>query len=205
MFGLLMCVTLACTLSAEEVLTVSARLEAEVLDLGGEYEIQLDITTKDGYSTSTAGIPGVILQIDVPPSVRLSGQVLKSYKDLRQNEFLQEPFERLIEETPARIGFKLVKRPATDEVIGLNVLAYVGLRSGEDAWFVRQRLALPLSANAEARVVSDPVSQWGQKKVLQIGDKAAAFSLPRADGSKVSLDQYVGEKTVIVTTYRAHW
>ncbi len=48
-------------------------------------------------------------------------------------------------------------------------------------------------------------SKWGKNQLLKIGDKAAAFMLPRADGEKVGLKQYRGKKNVIVTTYRAHW
>jgi len=205
MCALLTCLALAGGVEPNEMLTTSARLDTDALELGGEYEIVLSAASKEGYSTTEAGIPGVILQIDVPPSVRLSGQVLKSHEELKRNEFLREPFERLLKETPARIGFKLIKRPQVDEAIGLNLLAYVGPSTGDGGWFVRQRLMLPLTPNAEARIVPNTESSWGQQKTLRIGATAAAFSLPRADGSKVSLDQYRGEKNVVVMTYRAHW
>ena len=107
--------------------------------------------------------------------------------------------------TYARIGFKLRRRPSADDQFGLNILAYVGSKSGDESWFVRRRLTLPLKPNATAVPASPDVSDWGKEDLLQIGEPAAAFSLPTADGSTVSLDQYLGKKNIIVTTYRAYW
>ena len=58
----------------------------------------------------------------------------------------------------------------------------------------------------DAVEVPATTSKWGvDEKLLQIGDKATDFVLPRADGSEVALEPYLGEKNIIVTTYRAHW
>ena len=84
----------------EDAVVVSARIDARALRIGREYEIVLDISVKDGLSSSSAGIQAPILQIDVPSSVKLTGKVLKTYKQLSRNEFLQEPFERLVPDSP---------------------------------------------------------------------------------------------------------
>ena len=193
------------TSAPEDLVTVSARIEADELEVGRNHDIVVDIAFKEGFSGSAGGIPGAILQIDVPPSARLTGRVLKTRKEQSRNEYLQEPFERLIKETPAYVEFTLRRPPAKKERFGISVLAYVGTDGGEDAWFVRRRSALPLLPNAKGEVVAPTDSQWGEEDVLQIGDKAEAFTLPTADGLTVSLDQYVGKKNVIVTTYRAYW
>lgn len=183
-----------------EAVKVSARVEAA--DGGGA--IVVEVTFGEGWDASKAGIPAPILQIDVPPSVQLTGKVLKTRQELSRNEFLHEPFERLIEKSPLRIGFKLTGDAADTERFGLNVLAYVGDGS-TDAWFVRQRLELAITPGSTGKLMPATTSHWGEEDVLQIGDKAVGFTLPKADRSKVSLKKYLGKKNVIVTTYRAHW
>ena len=184
-----------------DVVTVTARVESQ----GRSYTIVIDIDYKDGWNGTGAGIPAPILQIDVPPSVKLKGKILKSYKALSRNEFLQEPFERLIKELPARIDFRRIKEPEGDERIGLNVLIYVNDGGDRNARFIRRRLELAPISGANATPGSPESSHWGQDDLLQIGDSADAFTLPRADKSTVSLDQFLGKKNVIVTTYRAFW
>lgn len=118
-----------------DVLAVSPKLEADALTIGPEYEIVLRVAIKDGWPASGAGVPAPLLQIDAPPAVKLSGKTLSSYQELSRNEFLQAPFEHL----------------------------------------------------------------------LQIGDVAADFSLSKAFDPPPSLGQYLGQKNIVVTTYRAHW
>ena len=197
------CVSISAA-TPDNAFSVSARIDAETLEVGQEYEIVLEWKVGESYSTGDGGIPAPILQIEVPRTVRLTGKVLEGYRELSKNEFLQEPFERLIKESPVRIGFKLRRLPPEDARMALNVLAYVGGKS-DGAWFVRRRLEIPLRPGAEATEISPTNSNWGKGKGLQIGDKATPFTLPRADGSQVSLRQYLGKKNVIVTTYRAHW
>ena len=118
----------------EDLVTVSARIEAGELEVGRDLDIVVEIAFKESYSGSAAGIPGAILQIDVPSSAQLSGRVLKTRKEQSRNEYLQEPFERLIKETPASVEFTLLKSPAAGEQFGISVLAYVGSEDGEDVW-----------------------------------------------------------------------
>jgi len=182
---------------------VSARLVAETLEPGAEARIVIELDAGEA-SAAGAGIPAPILQLDLPPSVELEGRVLKTYAELARNEFLQEPFERLLTELPAEIRFTLKALPAEKETIGINVIGYLKTESGDA--FLRRRLELPLRAGATAKTVSPQSSTWStDEKLLDIGDRAALFDLPRADGSRVRLEQYLGDKTVIVTTYRAHW
>jgi len=185
----------------EDAITLSARIEARELAVGQEYEAVLAFAFREGWSG--AGISAPILQIDVPKGLELTGPVLTEYADLAKNEFLQAPFERLLKASPTRIGFRIVKEPAAGATLYLNVLAYAG--EGDDAWFLRRRVALPIVPGATAAAVPADRSDWGVEKVLQIGDRAAPFTLPRADESKVSLEKLRGKKNVLVTTYRAHW
>ncbi len=185
-------------------LVISAKLLADQLVVGQEYTIELNVQLADGWSTSSAGVPAPILQIDVPKSVELSGKVLETHQELAKNDFLDAPFERLIKDWPARVDFKLTRRPGDHDAIRMNVLAYVGDDSG-DARFFRRRLVLPVKPNAVAEIGSPDESNWGKVKSLQIGDKAKPFELPTGDDRKVNLEDYLGKQNVIITTYRAFW
>ncbi len=183
---------------------VTATLDAETLDTGDQYDIVVDIDFGEGRSASGAGIPAPILQIDVPESIKLIGEEITGHRALAKNEFLQEPYERLLKKLPARIPIQLVKTPEENDRVGLNVIAYVGDDTAS-SFFVRRRIDLPLAPNATAPATNPSKSDWGKNKTLQIGDKAQEFKLPTAAGSKVALKDYLGEKNVIVTTYRAFW
>lgn len=198
-------IALATVAAPDDLVVVSARIAADRLVVGESYEIVIDLSAKDGYSASDAGIPAPLLQIDVPSCVVLKGKVLKGHRELARNEFLQEPFERMLKELPARIGFELKKKPGPDDAFGLNILAYVAATSGDDAFFVRRRLNLKVAGGAKAEVSESGASTWGEENLLQLGDEAAPFKLPQADGKKVDLADYLGKTPVIVTTYRAHW
>lgn len=189
---------------ADDPIGITATLDATSLEVGNEYEFVVEVFADD-VSTSKAGIPAPFLQIDVPPSVKLTGKVLETYKELSKNEFLQAPYERLLKKLPARIGFQLVAPPKPDETIGLNVIAYIEGPEGERT-FLRRRLELPLAPGATAVPGDANDSSWGKdEELLQIGDRAAPFELPRADGTLVALESLLGEKNLIVTTYRAYW
>jgi hypothetical protein len=174
------------------------------LAVGSEYEIIIDVQYADGAAAPPAGIQPPILQIAVPDSARLGGRVLAEYNDLARNDFLQEPYERLLQQLPARVPFSLTRAPSADDVFHLNLLAYVTYDGKE--FFLRRRLALPVRAGASARPVEPVVSDWGvDDKLLQLGDEAAEFDLPRSDGSWLALRDYLGDKNIVVTTYRAFW
>jgi hypothetical protein len=189
----------------EDVVRVSAHVDAETLVVGNEYKIVFEAQFKDGWSGGKAGISAPFLQIDVPSSIELTGRELKTFKELSRNDFIQEPYERLVRESPLEVGFKLIKKPDPNEPFGLNFVTYASPASGDDAHFIRRRLSLPVAPKATAESVEPTLSNWGPDGLLQIGDKAAPFSLPQADGKKVALGQYLGKKNVVVTTYRAHW
>jgi len=182
---------------------VHATLTADSLEVGGVYqfEVALDLA---GRSAGEAGIPHPFIQIDVPRSARLKGKVINDMKSLRGNEFLREPFERLMKANPETVAFKLIRQPEEDDAFYVNVIGYLSDKDGQ-AEFIRRRLKLPLVAGATTTAVDATDSNWGRDKSLQIGDKAKNFKLPSAAGENVSLKQFRGEKNVIVTTYRAHW
>ena len=192
-----------------DAMSVSASIDAKRLRRTGEYEIVLDIEIAEGWSATDSGIPSPILQIEVPDSAKLSGRVIDSYKALSRNEFLMEPFERLVTPGSTTISFKVrksIKKSAkTGESFGLSVLAYLKSPDDGKSYFVRRRVELPLAPKAVSVAGDATDSRWGVQDTLHIGDKADDFSLPRADGSTRTLSEYLGKKNVIVTTYRAHW
>ena len=198
-------IVLATVAAPDDLVEVSARIAADRLVVGESYEIVIDISLRDGYSASGAGVPAPLLQIEVPSCVVLKGKVLRGHRELARNEYLQEPFERMLSELPARIGFDLKKKPSPDDAFGLNILTYVGATSGDDAFFVRRRLNLKVAGGAKAESDESGASTWGQENLLQLGDEAAPFKRPKADGKKVDLADFLGTRPVIVTTYRAHW
>ncbi len=203
MYGLfLLCGVLAVPVPTPvDAMTISARVE----EGSRAHDIVLEVLFKEGWNGSGAGVPAPILQIDVPPSARLTGRVLKSHRELARNDFLQEPFEQLLKGSSTRVGFRLPGESAPGEAFGLSVLVYLSRDGTDDAWFVRRRLELPVTPGSTARSVSAATSDWGEGDLLQIGDQAAPFSLPKADGTKLALSEYLGKKNIIVTTYRAHW
>lgn len=189
-----------------DVLTVSAELAADQLKVGPTYKLVVRVAIADGWSASKARGPALLLQIDVPPSVKLSGQVLTTYKELRKNEFLQAPFERLLKGREEHIEFQLTQQPEPDEQIGLNIMTYVTQDPTKDSFFVRRRLVVPVVAGAKGVESAPTDSSWGiDRHLLQIGDVAADFSLPKAFDPPIGLSNYLGQKNIIVTTYRAHW
>ncbi len=189
-----------------DVLTVSAKLEADALNVGPKYEIVLRVAVMDGWSASSAGVPAPLMQIDAPAAVKLSGKSLTSFKELSRNEFLQAPFERLLKAKEEHIEFTLVRPPGQGEQISLNIMAYVSEDPTASSYFIRRRVTLLLTPGAQAVEADASKSDWGNdKKLLQIGDVAADFSLPKAFGPPVSLGLYLGLKNIVVTSYRAHW
>ncbi len=191
--------------SAADAIQVNAYLMASELTPGERYEIAIEVALADGLSLADSGIPAPMLQIEVPASVKLTGRVLTTYQELAENEFVAEPWERMLEELPARVSFELLSAPKGDETIGLNIIGYVRGANGEHS-FLRRRLELALEPGAAALEVPASTSRWGDDaKLLHIGDRAADFTLPRADGSELSLSHYLGEKKVVILTYRAHW
>jgi len=186
-----------------DALSVEARIDANTLTVGPTYHVVIDLHWDKDLSASRAGLPAPILQMDVPKCVTLSGKHLTQYRELARNEFLQEPYERLIKDNPLPVGFVLNRTPASDDAFALNVIAYVE-RDGEK-YFVRRRVVVPIAPGATGRNETPDRSNWGTESTLNIGDKADEFTLPRADGSKVALADYLGKTNVIVTTYRAFW
>lgn len=184
---------------------VEARLAADELVAGNSYAIELSINL--GESTAeVSGISGFILQLDVPEAIQLEGRHLQTYRELARNEFLEEPYERLLKETEARIPFKYVGSQEDRPALGLNLVGYLSSSDGERDVFLRRRLELPVVPRARSVAGSGQNSRWGtNKQLLQIGDSAPSFILPALGGESLDLSQYLGKKNVLVTTYRAFW
>ncbi len=189
----------------DDAFVVTATLASDALEVGDEYAVEIKVTLKDGWSASDSGIPKPMLQIEPPKCLKLSGKVLKDFRELSRNEFLREPYERLIKVGKSTVKFKLTRKPRANERIALNVLAYVSDESNSNAHYVRRRLLLPIKPNAVAEAGDAAESTWGVVKTLQIGDKAKLFSLPQADGKRIKLRNYLGKKNILITTYRAYW
>lgn len=189
----------------EPTVRVSARLAPGALEVGGSSSFVVEVTSEGGASTARAGVPAPILQLDVPAGVTLEGEHLSSLEAQMENEFLEAPYERLIEDGSARVAFRLDAQPDEDATIGIVVTGYVD-GGPEGPWFLRRRLELPLVPGAAALPGDDADSSWGtDPERLTIGAKAPPFELPRPDGSTVALEQFLGAKNVLISTNRAYW
>ena len=93
-------------------MTLTARLDTGALSPGQTRSITIDVEPGDGWTLDQAGIPGAIVQLDVPGSITLEGRVVESLRDLSRNEFLQEPWERMVQAGTTSIGFTLDEAPA---------------------------------------------------------------------------------------------
>lgn len=186
-----------------EQVSLTASMPDEVA-VGREFEVSIGVSIPDSWKA--AGVPKPLLQIEHPDGVALSGRVIESARDLARNQFIEEPFERQIDFGESSFGVTLTAPPEEGDVLGVNVVTYVAGADDADVYFVRRRVELPLKAGASGTSKGQAKdSGWGRNGTLEIGDRAKAFKLPRADGSTVSLEDYKGERNVIVTTYRAFW
>ena len=191
----------------EQGIEAVAYMDGDSLAVGDTAAFVVEVLFPDGATASESGAPAPFVQFDVPDSVKLGGRYLETYDELAANEFLQEPYERLLEEQPTLVPFTLVAEPEPGATIGINVVAYVRPEGGDDgAFFLRRRLELPLEAGAMAEEGDPRDSSWGvDDTLLQIGDRAPSFELPMANGSTFSFASVLGKKRVLLTTYRAHW
>ena len=197
---------LAAPILPQDEVRITAVLEATELAVGRSFEVRLEIVFPEAVVASEAGVPAPLLQLDVPPSATPKGKVLTTLKELRANEFIAEPYERLLEDSISSIPFELTALPAEGATLGLNVIAYVSAGDGTEPVFMRRRLELPLIAGATATEAAEPNSNWGtDDALLQIGDKLEPFALPLADGFELSLAEWIGQSNLVLTTYRAHW
>ena len=186
-------------------INIAAHMMTPELKVGQTYEILIELSVEKGLSVSASGIPAPLLQIDTPPSVELVGKVITEYNELALNEFLQAPYERILKELPAKVEFKLIGEPSDGESIGLIFTGYVSSEDGKKE-FLRRRLELPVQAAVSAQMGDSRNSHWGtDPQAIKIGDLAPDFSLPRIDGSELSLSHYLGDKNILLTTYRAYW
>lgn len=193
------------TVPQEEV-SITARLDATELVVGGSYEVHVEVRFPEAIVASEAGAPAPFLQLDVPASVKLTGRALTTYKELAANEFIAEPYELLLEAETTAIPFELLAAPAPGESLGLNVLAYVSRDDGSEPTFLRRRLELAIAPGAAATEGDPTNSNWGRdEQLLQIGDKLEAFALPDADGIEVDVGEWIGAQKLVLSTYRAHW
>jgi hypothetical protein len=183
---------------------ISAKIDAEQLNVGETYQITFDWDIVSDASVGQAGIPVPLIQIEVPTSVELVGRVLKEHKELAKNEFLYAPFERTLDSKSSKIDFKLVAVPADADRIAINFMAYVTLGDGTSR-FVRKRLAVPVVAKGMGTEVEIGDASWSGNNFVKIGDKVAGIALPQADGTQVDLGEMIGKSNIVLTTYRAFW
>ncbi len=190
----------------DDAVRFGASIAAGELEVGQSGEIRVAVDWPASLSASGAGLPAPILQLQVPDCVRLTEQHLTEYRDLARNEFLEQPYERLLQENAATIPFELIAEPAEGDTIGLVLIAYVSGPDGSAKRFVRERIELPVRGGAKSRDGDDADSHWGPADArLQIGDEATPVTLPRADGTELALGDLLGKQNLVVTTYRAHW
>ncbi|MCZ6834561.1 MAG: hypothetical protein O7G85_02190 [Planctomycetota bacterium] len=184
---------------------LSAQFAETELQVGEVHQIELTLNLPEGWSCTNSGMRSAMLQIEVPDCVTLSGKVLTEYRELSRNEFVQEPFEREIQAGTTTIEFTLTGEPTKGETISLNIVAYLNQEGSDEHHFLRKRLELPVKAGSKAIEGDASDTSWGEHDTLLVGDKADTFTLPQYGGTEINLDDYLGKKNIIVTTYRAHW
>ena len=189
-----------------EGVSISARLGADPVQVGPTLTATIVIELAEGVTATDSGIPGFILQLDPPQGVELSGKRITEFRQLSRNEFLMEPWERLVEETPLEVQFTLTEVPSKEATLGIILVGYVASDPGKNDAFLRRRLELPIVSGAPARKGDDLDSSWGpDETLLTIGSKAPAFQSPLLQGGQLDLADQLGTRPLLFTTYRAHW
>lgn len=188
-------------------------VSATLREAGVVHEAVVTLSLDEGVSARDSGIPGFIVQLDVPDGVELIGERVLTFEALRDNEFLMEPWERLVEEAELVVPLRLSPDASAGATLGINVVGYLSSATGEDDAFLRRRLELPLEPGATATTGDPRRTTWGPfggelaaPAPLAIGDPMPPITLPRlgsdAPGSTAPL---LGSTSFLLVTYRGHW
>ncbi|HPF38013.1 MAG TPA: hypothetical protein P5081_22900 [Phycisphaerae bacterium] len=187
-----------------DTLRTTARLEGP-LAKGATARLVVRIDVKDGWTLGDAGLPNAVIQLDAPACARVVGDRANDAKALSKAGFLRLPEERMADGAETVFEFTLSAAPGADDSFAVNVLAYASPPGGADAWFIRQRISIPLRDDTRSVSANAAMSRWSGDDGLQLGDKPKLMKLPRADGSLVDLAEHLGKKNIVITTYRAFW
>jgi len=190
-------------LAQEPPVTLRASMP-ENAGAGGVWQMTVTVEVGTGWDASGGGMPKPLIQLDPGKGATLEGKVLDDRAQAR-NDYLFAPYERLVNVGESEIPLWVVDPDAT---IGVNLIAYVRKDGQEGAHFVRRRVDLSLSAGSVASSSTLAMhSNWGPPSytTMNIGDRAADFTLPHADGSTLTLSDEIGDQDIILTTYRAFW
>lgn len=189
-----------------DTLSASARLaESGQFMKGAKSRLVVTSKVKEDWDGAAAAIPNVIVQVKVPPSVKLIGDRETSLRKLSKAEFLRLPDERLTADGKTEFPFEFIGEPKANERFEINLLAYVTNPDETNVWFVRKRIALPIAADATSVDIDASDSSWGVDDELQLGDSVPSMTLPRLEGEPLDIGKYLGKRNVVITTYRAHW
>lgn len=188
----------------DDVLRARAHIDGRI-ERGSTAQLVVEIDVKDGWSIDKAGVTNAIVQAEVPDCVRLVGERAKTIKALARAGFIRGPEEQLAESSRTVFPFEVTSDCGQSDQFAINVLGYVSPPDGADAWFVRRRLMVAVADKAISHEADASTSNWGVGRELQLGEKAPLMALPRADGTMVDLDQQLGKKNIVITTYRAYW
>lgn len=149
-------------------------------------------------------LPTALIQVDVPASVELDGEVLTG-RALQRREFVEQPFEQVIDPAGTELKFRLTGSPAADERLGVSVILFLEDEDGGRV-FARRRVDVPLTGGATASTSAAATdSGWGRNGTLEIGERVPGLTLPRTDGSTLDLTTMLGSRPIVITTYRAFW
>ncbi|MEM8710299.1 MAG: hypothetical protein AAGG01_05065 [Planctomycetota bacterium] len=198
--------------TSEGPVQVLARLEDRPVTDGPARAV-IELQLAPGVSAQSSGIPGCIVQLDPPPGVELLGERVLEFEALRDNEFLMEPWERLMDKNRLTVPLRLAADLAPDATLGINVIGYVASSPGKDDAFFRQRLELPLLADSTAFRGDPTQTSWGPFGAeidtpgpLTIGESIPAFRLPRLGADRPwSSAEVIGTQPALIVTYRGHW
>jgi len=187
--------------------TIRASIPADAaLEEDAEATFSIEIELAEGWAATAGTLDKPIVQIQVPDSCSLDGRYLSSHADLAKNEFIQQPFERLVAlDEPTPVPFTVDAAPGESDAFRINVIFYASPGEDSATELVRARVELPVRAGAIARSIASVPATWGEGEEYGPGDLVEGFTLARGDGTSLDISPWLGEKLVLVTTYRAYW
>ena len=182
----------------KDVVTFSASLSAERIEVGQTYTIDVVARPNPGYHLAGPPVP-LLLQMDVPASIELTPAKVK------KGEHIRAPYEVTVEDGRRQVEFRVKSPLGPDDAVLINLVGYVETTAKDQAWLVRRRGRVAIRPGATLIPERADRNDWHDTANLTIGARAVPFKLPDKDGRIYDLEQHLGRKNIILITYRAFW
>lgn len=182
----------------KDIVTFSASLSAERIEVGQTYTIDVVARPNPGYHIAGKPVP-LLLQMDVPASIELTPA------KVQKGEHIQAPYEVTVEDGRRQVEFRVKSPVGPDDTVLINLVGYVASTAKDQAWLVRRRGRVAIRPGAKLILERANRNDWHDDTNLTIGDRAVPFKLPDKDGKIYDLEEHLGRKNIILITYRAFW